>query len=182
MIDPIQAAAAADGVRLSRTTASGARPPTARDASFAGELARFTSSTTGTTRTNGTTRTSATAETTATTATTATNGATAATGAGGATTGTSTGTVKAVARPDNEHTRKIAGHPYSRIENGADKGLYLNQLQGSPRVGAVFRLVERDDRVFHVYGTGSDKVVVEVKKKDPEAPAASAGGATPTTT
>jgi hypothetical protein len=76
---------------------------------------------------------------------------------------TSASSTKAAARPDGEQTKKIAGHPYSRIENGADKGLFLNQLAGNPRKGSAFRLVERDDRVFHVYGSGTDRVVVEVK-------------------
>jgi hypothetical protein len=66
-------------------------------------------------------------------------------------------------RPDGEQTKKIAGHPYSRIENGSDKGMFLNQLSGSERLGSVFRMVERDDHVFHVYGTGKAKLVVEVE-------------------
>jgi hypothetical protein len=70
---------------------------------------------------------------------------------------------KAAARPDGEQTKRIAGHPYSRIQNGDDKGLYLNQLAGSPRLGSAFSLVQRDDHVFHVYGTGKDRVIVEVK-------------------
>jgi hypothetical protein len=76
---------------------------------------------------------------------------------------TSASSTKAAARPDGEQTKKIADHAYSRIENGADKGLFLNQLAGSPRKGSAFRLVERDDRVFHVYGTGNDRVIVELK-------------------
>lgn len=67
-------------------------------------------------------------------------------------------------RPDGEQTRKVAGHPFARIENGVDRGRYLNQLAGSPRQGQVFRLVERDDRVFHVYGSGANKLVVELKR------------------
>jgi hypothetical protein len=91
--------------------------------------------------------------------------------------------VKAVTRPDNEQTKKVAGHPYSRVENGADKGRYLNQLDGSPREGAVFKRVERDDHVLHIYGTGKDRVVVAVKPKDRDAPPSSpaTGGATPAT-
>jgi hypothetical protein len=76
---------------------------------------------------------------------------------------TSASSTKAATRPDNEQTKKIAGHPYSRIQNGSDKGLFLNQLASSPRVGSAFRMIERDDRVFHVYGTGKDRVIVEVK-------------------
>ena len=91
--------------------------------------------------------------------------------------------VKAVTRPDNEQTTKVAGHPYSRIENGPDKGRYLNQLDGSPREGAVFKRVKRDDLVLHIYGTGKDRVIVAVKPKDRDAPPSSpaTGGATPAT-
>jgi hypothetical protein len=80
-------------------------------------------------------------------------------------TSTSASSTKAAARPDNEQTKKIAGHSYARIENGSDKGLFLNQLASSPRLGTVFRMVERDDRVFHVYGTGKARVIVELKAK-----------------
>ena len=89
--------------------------------------------------------------------------------------------VKAVARPENEQTTKVAGHPFARIINGTDKGMYLNQLDGSPREGAIFKLVERDDRVFHVYGSGKDRLVVEIKAKSGAA-AGATGGATATTT
>ena len=97
------------------------------------------------------------------------------------------GAVKAAARPDNEQTKKIAGHPYSRVENGADKGRYLNQVDGSPREGAVFKRIERDDRVLHVYGTGKDRVIVAVmtdktKHNDKNKEASPTGGATPATT
>lgn len=78
---------------------------------------------------------------------------------------TATTTTETPARPDGEQTKKVAGHPFARIVNGDDKGLYLNQLAGSPRVGKVFKLVERADHVFHVYGTGKDRVIVEVKAK-----------------
>jgi hypothetical protein len=79
------------------------------------------------------------------------------------TAGTTASSTKAAARPDGEQTKKISGHPYSRIENGADKGLFLNQLAGSPRLGSPFRLVQREDHVFHVYGAGKDRLIVEVK-------------------
>jgi len=96
---------------------------------------------------------------------------------------TAPNTVKAETRPDNEQTKKVAGHPYSRVENGPDKGRYLNQVDGNPREGAVFKRVERDDRVLHVYGTGKDRVVIEVKSKHPDAqPPSATGGAKPATT
>jgi len=71
---------------------------------------------------------------------------------------------KPPARPDGEQTKKVAGHPYARIINGADKGSYLNQVAGSPRQGAVFRLVERGDHIFHVYGEGKNKVIIGLDK------------------
>jgi len=137
MIDPINAASASGVARFSQTASPAARSAATRGGGFAGQLARFTAS---------------------------------------------SSTVKAATRPDNEQTKKIAGHPYSRIENGSDKGRYLNQLDGSPREGAVFNRVERDDRVFHVYGTGKDRVIVEVKKKAAATSNGPTGGATPATT
>jgi hypothetical protein len=101
----------------------------------------------------------------------------------GATTDTPIAATKAAARPEGEMTKKVAGHPYASVENGSDKGLFLNQLAGNARQGSVFKMVERDDRVFHVYGTGKDKVIIEVKsasKSDATATPAT-GGTTPTT-
>ncbi|MGI9097613.1 MAG: hypothetical protein ACR2H2_03820 [Solirubrobacteraceae bacterium] len=97
----------------------------------------------------------------------------------------SASSTKAEPRPDGEQTKRIAGHPYSRIENGADKGMFVNQLASSPRLGSAFRMAERDDRVFHVYGTGKNEVVVEIKSpsqsKGDSTSAPSTAGATPRT-
>ncbi len=154
MIDPINAASAAAGARPSQTTTPAARSTaTHGGTSFAGELARYVSAPASSTASPST-----------------------------ASPSTATSAVKVAARPDNEQTKKVSGHPYSRIENGNDKGMYLNQLESSPRVGAAFKLVARDDRVFHVYGEGKDKVVVEVKKKDAAASTAPTGGAAPAAT
>ena len=78
---------------------------------------------------------------------------------------TTAATTEAAARPDGEQTKKVAGHPFARIINGDDKGMYLNQLAGSPRLGKTFKLIERADHVFHIYGTGKDRVIVDVKTK-----------------
>jgi len=96
-----------------------------------------------------------------------------------------TATTKPPARPDGEQTKRVAGHPFARIENGHDKGLYLNLADGNPRQGAAFRLVEHGDQVFHVYGTGKDKVIIGMTPKTGAAAAPSAatsGGTTPTAT
>jgi hypothetical protein len=92
------------------------------------------------------------------------------------------GAAKAPARPQGEKTKKVADHPYSSVESGPDKGMFLNQLAGSPRKGSVFKMVEREDHVFHVYGTGKEKVVVEVKPagKGGGSAGPATGGAAPT--
>ncbi len=148
MIDPIDAAPAAAGARLTQTTTPARSTATGGGTSFAGELARSVRLT----------------------------------ASGAASSSAAPSTVKAEPRPDSEQTKKISGHAYARIENGADKGMYLNQLSSSPRAGAVFRLVERDDRVFHVYGAGTDKVVVEVKRQHAATSTAPTGGTRPAAT
>jgi hypothetical protein len=94
---------------------------------------------------------------------------------------TATAPTKAAARPDGEQTKKVDGHPYARIVNGDDKGLYINQVAGSPRLGKAFKLVERDDHVFHVYGTGKDRVIVGLAPKSTADATTTTGGAAPTT-
>lgn len=66
---------------------------------------------------------------------------------------------------DGEQTNKVAGHPYSKIVNGDDKGLFLNQVDGNPRMGKAFRVVERNDHVLHIYGTGKDRIIIDVPHK-----------------
>ena len=96
---------------------------------------------------------------------------------------TTAATTEAAARPDGEQTKKVAGHPFARSINGDDKGMYLNQLAGSPRLGKAFKLVERADHVFHIYGTGKDRVIVEVKAKTtPDATTTTTPAAAATTT
>lgn len=68
-----------------------------------------------------------------------------------------------VLRPTGEKLSKVDGHPYAKIASGVDKGMYLNQMAGNPRKGEAFRVVQRDGRTFHVYGTGAHKVVEEIK-------------------
>ena len=90
-------------------------------------------------------------------------------------------TTKVEPRPDGEQTKKVAGHPYSKILNGEDKGLYVNQVTGNPRMGRAFKLVERDDHVFHIYGTGKDRVIIGLPQKDTVDAKATTGDSTATT-
>lgn len=64
----------------------------------------------------------------------------------------------------SETLEAVKGHQYSKITSGPRKGMYLNQSSG-PRKGEAFRLVERDGRTFHVYGSGKHEQVFEVVHK-----------------
>lgn len=64
-----------------------------------------------------------------------------------------------------EQLEKVKGHQYGRVEGGVRDGRYLN-LSGNARNGEAFRLVERGGHAYHVYGTGSDRVVVRLPVED----------------
>ncbi len=64
-----------------------------------------------------------------------------------------------------EQLEKVKGHQYGRVEGGARDGRYLN-LSGNARNGEAFRLVQRGGHSYHVYGTGSDRVVVRLPIED----------------
>ena len=66
------------------------------------------------------------------------------------------------AKDFKETLKKVEGHHYAQIADGERKGLYVNQ-SGNARDGDAFKLVERDGRSFHIYGTGADRQVFEVK-------------------
>lgn len=80
-----------------------------------------------------------------------------------------------------ERHEAVEGHRYARITAGVREGLYLNQ-SGNAREGRTFALVERGGRTFHVYGSGPDRTVVEVRAKAAApvaAPAPAAGTTAP---
>src|SRR5439155_15462969 len=72
---------------------------------------------------------------------------------------------------DGEKLAKVSGHQYGKISGGDRNGEFLN-LTGNARSGQAFHLVERNGHAFHVYGTGKDRVIVEVTAKSD----ASSGG------
>lgn len=65
------------------------------------------------------------------------------------------------ARAD-ERTKQVEGHAYHDILNGSRSGMYLN-TSGNVRDGQAFVLVKRDDREYHIYGTGKNRTVVSLK-------------------
>jgi hypothetical protein len=89
--------------------------------------------------------------------------------AGGGTTGTTT----KPSSPDlsdiklrkGEKLEPVAGHAYAEITSGPRSGMYINTSSNSRR-GEAFVLVEKADADFHIYGTGSDRVVVRAAKRD----------------
>jgi hypothetical protein len=67
--------------------------------------------------------------------------------------------------PKGEKTKPVEGHRYADITAGPRNGMYLN-TSGNKRHGQAFVLVKRDGKEFHVYGTGKDRLVVCLKRKE----------------
>jgi len=83
----------------------------------------------------------------------------------GTKTSTSTSTDKT---PASEKTKPVDGHAYADITAGPRKALYVN-TSGNARGGKTFVLVKKDDREFHIYGTGKNREVFMVKDPAPKA-------------
>ena len=61
-----------------------------------------------------------------------------------------------------EKTKQLDGRGYADILNGKRSGMYLN-TSGNARDGQAFVLVKRDEREYHIYGTGKDRDIFSVK-------------------
>jgi hypothetical protein len=81
-------------------------------------------------------------------------------------TSTSTDSTSTDKAPSSEKTKPIDGRAYADITSGPRKDLYLN-TSGNARDGKTFVLVKKDDREYHIYGTGKNREVFMVK--DPAA-------------
>jgi hypothetical protein len=92
-------------------------------------------------------------------------------------TSTTSDTATADKAPAAEKTKAVDGHAYSDITAGPRKDLYLN-TSGNARDGKTFVLVKKDDREYHIYGTGKSRQVFGVKA----AAAATSTDSTATTT
>lgn len=64
--------------------------------------------------------------------------------------------------PSTEKTKPVEGHAYADITAGPRKDLYLN-TSGNARDGKTFVLVKKEDREYHIYGTGKNREVFGVK-------------------
>ena len=67
--------------------------------------------------------------------------------------------------PKGEKTEAVKGHAYADITAGPRNGMFLN-TSGNKRDGQAFVLVKRDGKEFHIYGSGKDRLVVCLKRKD----------------
>jgi hypothetical protein len=68
--------------------------------------------------------------------------------------------------PSGERWAPVEGHNnYADILEGPRNGLYVN-ISGGIRDGMAFQIVKKGDKVFHVYGTGKDKQMIQVAPKD----------------
>jgi hypothetical protein len=56
----------------------------------------------------------------------------------------------------------VKDHGFSKVVAGPHEGQYVNRAQGNERNGQTFEIVRRAGRIFHVYGTGADRKVVEL--------------------
>jgi hypothetical protein len=95
---------------------------------------------------------------------------------------------KAVKLRKGESMRAVDGHSYAEISGGKRDGMYVNTTNNKRR-GQAFVLVHRNGREYHIYGSGKDRLVVALRKREadhdtPKAAtpntAASTGGTTPT--
>jgi uncharacterized membrane protein len=67
--------------------------------------------------------------------------------------------------PKGEKSAPVKGHAYADVTAGPRNGMFIN-TSGNARDGQAFVLVKRDGKEFHIYGSGKDRVVVCLKRKD----------------
>ena len=67
--------------------------------------------------------------------------------------------------PKGEKTTPVDGHAYADITAGPRNGMFIN-TSGNKRDGQAFVLVKRDGKEFHIYGSGKDRLVVCLKRKE----------------
>jgi hypothetical protein len=84
-----------------------------------------------------------------------------------------------------ETSQAVAGHAFAEILTGPRAGMYLNTSHNK-RAGQAFVMVERNGVEYHVYGTGKNRTVVEMKRHSAPAatstsPTTTAGSVTPDT-
>jgi hypothetical protein len=64
-----------------------------------------------------------------------------------------------------EKVEPVEGHGYAEIVSGPRSGMYIN-TSGGARHGEAFVLARRGGVEYHIYGSGKDREVVAVGKRD----------------
>jgi hypothetical protein len=77
-----------------------------------------------------------------------------------------------------ESMTQVEGRAYAEVTEGKRDGMFINTTDNVRR-GQAFVLVFKHDTEYHVYGTGKDRVVVSLRRRDDDPPAASGTGSTP---
>lgn len=80
--------------------------------------------------------------------------------------------VRAGGRPDperlelrkGEELAPVEGRPYAEITGGRREGMYLN-TSGNARHGEAFVIARKHGVEYHIYGSGSDRLVVALKSR-----------------
>jgi hypothetical protein len=101
------------------------------------------------------------------------------------TTSSSSSSVSSPAANAAETTQAVAGHAYAEVLTGPRAGMFVNTSHNK-RAGQAFVMVERNGVEYHVYGTGKNRTVVEMKRHSAPAttttsPTTTAGTVTPDT-
>ena len=84
----------------------------------------------------------------------------------------------AVSLRKGEKMEPVKDHKYAEITAGARSGMFIN-TSGNVRDGEAFVLVRKNGKEYHIYGSGSDRLVVGFhtpKTAAPETPAAEGTG------
>lgn len=77
--------------------------------------------------------------------------------------------------PDDETYKAVDGQRYEEIVSGPRNGMFINR-SGNQRDGEAFVLVKRNGREFHVYGTGADRQVIPIARRDTPSTTSVTGG------
>jgi hypothetical protein len=77
-----------------------------------------------------------------------------------------------------ESMTQVEGRAYAEVTEGKRDGMFVNTTNNVRR-GQAFVLVFKNDTEYHIYGTGKDRVVVSLRRKDETPPAPTPAGSTP---
>jgi hypothetical protein len=80
-----------------------------------------------------------------------------------------------------EKMESVKDHKYAEITAGKRSGMFIN-TSGNVRNGEAFVLVRKNGKEYHIYGSGKDRLVVCLKRKEDAGETASPQAKTKTET